>query len=301
MSQTFIAAYDGSAAARAAVAFAVELAAEQDAEVVAAHVYPALKPIGLRGSVVDKEMQTSLHDSGRAVLDGLDDDGVSRRILLAGSPAQALHELAEDEHASLIAVGVTHRRHVGRVTPGSVGSNLLHGAPCPVLVVPAGREPGPVHTIVVAYDEGAQSRSALERAVQLARQHDARLIVVAAYEPEVFAGPAMIAASDLDQLLRGELRTRVQADVEALNGVAIETRVVPGPAAEVIAEQADGADLIVIGSRGYGPQHSVLVGGVSRKLVDNAPCPVLVVPRVPEPTADTVVATGAAGATAQPA
>ena len=88
---------------------------------------------------------------------------------------------------------------------------------------------------------------------------------------------------------------------EALNGIAIETRVVPGPAAEVIAEQAEGADLIVIGSRGYGPQHSVLVGGVSRKIVDNAPCPVLVVPRVPEPAADKVVATGAAGATAQPA
>ena len=301
MSQTFIAAYDGSGASRAAVAFAVELAAAQDAEVVAAHVYPQLKPIGLRGGVGDKEMQTSLHDSGRAVLEGLDVDGVSRRILLAGTPAQALHDLAEEEHAALVAVGVTHRRHVGRVAPGSVGSNLLHGAPCPVLAVPADRELGPIRTIVAAYDEGAQARSALARAAELARENDARLIVVAAFEPEVFAGPAMIAASDLDELLRGELRTRVQADVEGLAGVAIETRVVPGPAAEVIAQEAEGADLIVIGSRGYGPRHSVLVGGVSRKLVDNAPCPVLVVPRVPETAADRVVEAGTAGATAQPA
>ena len=53
MSQTFIAAYDGSAASRAAVQLAVELAAVQDAEVLAAHVYPRLAPVGLRGRVFE--------------------------------------------------------------------------------------------------------------------------------------------------------------------------------------------------------------------------------------------------------
>ena len=53
-----------------------------------------------------------------------------------------------------------------------------------------------------------------------------------------------------------------------------------------LADAAEGADLLVTGSRGYGPRHSVLVGGVSRYLVDNAPCPVLVVPRVAEGAAD---------------
>ena len=232
MSQTFIAAYDGSAASRAAVELAVELAAAQDAEVVAAHVYPQLKPVGLRGGVIDKEMQTSLHDSGRAVLEGLDVDGVSRRVLLAGSPAQALHDLAEEEHAALVAVGVTHRRHVGRVAPGSVGSNLLHGAPCPVLAVPADREPGPIRTIVARLRRGRagaqraracrRARTRERRAAHRRRRLRARGVRRARDGRGVRSGPAPA---------RRAAATRVQRDVEGLAGVTIETRVVPGPAA----------------------------------------------------------------------
>ena len=70
MSQTFIAAYDGSVESRAAVQLAVALAAAQDADVLAAHVYPRLAPVGLRGRVFDKEIQQDLHDKGRAVIDG---------------------------------------------------------------------------------------------------------------------------------------------------------------------------------------------------------------------------------------
>ena len=149
MSQTFIAAYDGSVESRAAVQLAVALAAAQDADVLAAHVYPRLA-VGLRGRVFDKEIQQDLHDKGRAVIDGLDVEGVARRVLLAGSPAQALHDLAEEEQATLIVVGATHYSHVGRMTPGSVASNLLHGAPCPVLVAPSGHEPRPIRMIAGA-------------------------------------------------------------------------------------------------------------------------------------------------------
>jgi nucleotide-binding universal stress UspA family protein len=286
MSQTFIAAYDGSAASRAAVQLAVELAAAQDAEVLAAHVHPRLPPVGLRGSVFDKQIQQDLHDQGRAVIEGLDVPGVARRALLAGSPAQALHDLAEEEHASLVVVGATHLGHIGRLTPGSVASNLLHGAPCPVLVVPSDHEPRPIRTVAVAYDEGIQAKAALEHAAQLARRFDARLEIISGYEHELFAGPAMVAAADLEELMRDDVAKRVQAGAEAITDIPVDTRVVTGPIPSALADAAEGADLLVTGSRGYGPRHSVLVGGVSRYLVDNAPCPVLVVPRVAEGAAD---------------
>ena len=205
MSQTFIAAYDGSAPSRAAVQLAVALAAAQDADVLAAHVYPRLAPVGLRGRVFDKEIQQDLHDKGREVIDGLDVEGVARRVLLAGSPAQALHDLAEEEQATLIVVGATHYSHVGRMTPGSVASNLLHGAPCPVLVAPSDHEPRPIRTIAVAYDDGIQAKAALAHAVQLARTLDARLEIIAGAEHELFAGPAMVAAADLEELMRDDV------------------------------------------------------------------------------------------------
>lgn len=301
MPQTFIAAYDGSTASRAAVQLAVELAAAQDVEVLAAHVYPRPASVGLRGRVFDKQIQQDLHDKGRAVIEGLDVEGVARRVLLAGSPAQALHELAEDEQATLIVVGATHQRHIGRITPGSVASNLLHGAPCPVLVAPSGREPRPIRTIAVAYDDGPQAKVALEHATRLARRFDAHLEIIAGAEHEIFAGPAMVAAADVEQLMRDELAARVKAEADAITGIGVDTRIVTGPIPSALVDAAAGADLLVTGSRGYGPRHSVLVGGVSRYLADNAPCPVLVVPRAADsatqPAAD---ANGLAREHAQP-
>jgi nucleotide-binding universal stress UspA family protein len=49
-------------------------------------------------------------------------------------------------------------------------------------------------------------------------------------------------------------------------------------AAELIARSGD-VDLIVLGSRSYGPLRRVLVGGVGTKVIAEARCPVLVVPR----------------------
>jgi nucleotide-binding universal stress UspA family protein len=52
-----------------------------------------------------------------------------------------------------------------------------------------------------------------------------------------------------------------------------------GDPADELATQASDLDLLVIGSRGYGPLRSVLLGGVSAKVMRSAPCPVFVVPR----------------------
>jgi nucleotide-binding universal stress UspA family protein len=278
---TIIAAYDGSAASRAAVQFAVALAHAQDAAVSAVHVYPRAAPAGLRGAVYDKQLQEGLHDEGKKVLEGLDVEGVAHRVLVSGSPAQALHELAEEEHAAFIVVGSTHRGHLGRVVPGSVGAKLLHGAPCAVCVVPP-EEPRPIRTILAAYDEGPQARAALREAERLARALGATLEIMAVQQPHVHAGHRGVATTELDYVLLEGMQARVRAEADAMAGVEVEARSVIGDAAESLTEAAQGADLVVAGSRGYGPLHSVLVGGVSRHLVDHARCPVVVVPRTAE-------------------
>ena len=71
---------------------------------------------------------------------------------------------------------------------------------------------------------------------------------------------------------------------EAVNSIdtqlGAEGRRLDGSPAEEIAEACEqGVDLLVTGSRGYGPMTRVLLGSVSRKLINEAPCPVLVVPR----------------------
>ena len=59
------------------------------------------------------------------------------RAIVASSAAKGLYQLAEEESAIAIVVGSTHRGQLGRVLPGSVGANLLQGAPCAVAVGPA--------------------------------------------------------------------------------------------------------------------------------------------------------------------
>ena len=58
-----------------------------------------------------------------------------------------------------------------------------------------------------------------------------------------------------------------------------EPVVAVGAPEEVLAEESQTADLVVVGSRGYGPHRAVLLGSVSGRLVREAACPVIVVPR----------------------
>src|SRR5688572_15324143 len=69
------------------------------------------------------------------LLDGLDPEPLA---CFDRSPARGLYNLAGERGAALIVVGSTHRGPVGRVLRGSVGDNLLNGAPCAVAVAPRG-------------------------------------------------------------------------------------------------------------------------------------------------------------------
>ena len=53
----------------------------------------------------------------------------------------------------------------------------------------------------------------------------------------------------------------------------------PGDAARELVERSSGLDLLVVGSRGYGPVRHALLGSVTSELMRTAACPVLVVPR----------------------
>ena len=140
MSPTFIAAYDGSDASRSAVQLAVRLGRAEHADVIAVHVYPRVPPTHPPAEVpeADRELQDDVRVAGQVVLDALDVPGVAGRRLVCGSPAHTLHDLAAEHGASLIAVGLTHHKRLGRLIPGSVGAKLLHGAPCAVAAVPRG-------------------------------------------------------------------------------------------------------------------------------------------------------------------
>ena len=95
-------------------------------------------------------------------------DGVRTelRAVPSISVSRGLQQLAADEGALAIVVGPSHRGRVGQIVPGSVGTRLLHGAPCPVAVAPNGYADGtqaPLRRIGVGYVDTPEAAEALRR------------------------------------------------------------------------------------------------------------------------------------------
>jgi nucleotide-binding universal stress UspA family protein len=65
-------------------------------------------------------------------------------------------------------------------------------------------------------------------------------------------------------------------------------------AAETLVRVSEHLDLLVCGSRAYGPLRAVLLGGVSRRVVAEAHCPVIVLPRGVEAPLEALVAEASA-------
>jgi nucleotide-binding universal stress UspA family protein len=194
------------------------------------------------------------------------------------SPARALQTAADDEKAEMIVIGSTHRGPLGRVLAGSVGQRLLHGAPCPVAVAPRGYsadEHGPIERIAVGYNGQPECDLALAEALEVAKRTGAALRVVTV-SPAFYAlhGPPIASAKDV---YRARLRRAL--DMAGDTDVEVEGVIRDGDAGAELVHQSAEVDLLVMGSRGYGPIRHVLLGGASSFVIREAHCPVLVVPR----------------------
>ena len=210
--------------------------------------------------------------------------GAETRVLRASSPAAGLYALAEQVHPEVLVVGSHRRGTVGRLFAGSVAERLLQGAPCPVVVAPRGFADAPskgLRSVCVAFDGRPESWAALQHGARLAAASEARLRIVCATGP---ATPWPTAAPVLPSVVEGQ---RAEAERLVAQAVASVSRrmdaeglaVDADPVHALEAEAEQGADLLVLGSRGYGPLHRVLTGSVSTPLVRSAACPVMVVPR----------------------
>jgi nucleotide-binding universal stress UspA family protein len=140
-----------------------------------------------------------------------------------------------------------------------------------------------IKTILHATDFSERSLPAFELACSLARDLNARLVVLhVAVPPLAVYGEGMIAtlpAVDLD-----EVRKHLTQIKPADPGVKVEHRLVEGEAVqEILREARDvGCDLVVIGTHGRTGLDRLLLGSVAEQVMRKAPCPVLTV-RMPFP------------------
>ena len=137
--------------------------------------------------------------------------------------------------------------------------------------------------IVAGVDGSPSSISALRWAIRQAGLTGATVDAVIAWHYPASAGgygwaPIGVGTAfgfkeNADKVLAGA----IGAACDPGNGVLVRARVVEGNAAQVLLDASDGADLLVVGSRGHGGFTEALLGSVSQHCVHHARCPVVVI------------------------
>jgi nucleotide-binding universal stress UspA family protein len=138
---------------------------------------------------------------------------------------------------------------------------------------PTREGPGTEHLIVVGTDGSGHANKAVAWAASQALRTGSTLELVTAYG----TGYVLVKPNE-GKLAMNEVLDGAQAIAEKrAPGITITRRIYPGAPEGVLMEEAAGADLLVVGSRGLGGFKGGLLGSVSRKCVHRAPCPVLVI------------------------
>ena len=276
---------DGSERSRDALALADLLAGAAAGRLLIAHVhdYGHLEGL-LDGAEYETLILEVAETTAAEARKQLGDQRAHEMSLVAGrSPAAGLQGFARHEAASLIVVGSSHRSTVGRVQPGGVGQRLLAGAPIPVAVAPLGYadRARALETVGCGFDGSDESRRALDWAAALARDAGAALRVIAVHERMAFSNvPTTFSGESANKAMRRALRTRLDDAVAEVGAeVPAEAVLAHGGAVQVLARETERLNLLVMGSRGYGPLRAVLLGSVSGQLINSAPAPIVVVPR----------------------
>ncbi len=211
---------------------------------------------------------------------------VEVRTVASPSAAGALHAEAERERAQMVVVGSTHRGTMGRVLLGTVTTEVLDAAPCAVAVAPAGlgsKQPISFQMLGVGFDDTPEARDALNVARLLAVRAGAELCLIWAAHLETRALPRAFTSylqPNYFQEMRAEVQDRLeQAAAPIREEIRVGSKIVGGHTTKALVKQSERLDLLVLGSRGYGPLERVLLGSISRRVMNDARCPVLVVPR----------------------
>jgi nucleotide-binding universal stress UspA family protein len=288
-------AYDGSAGSTEAVALAESTAWPNDSRMrVVTVIEPPVTAISGpldRGVAYTPELDEAITTSANAVLReavdrlGSPDRSVDGQVL-RGRPASAIADHARDFDADLVIIGSRGHGTIASLLLGSVSSEVVDHAPCPVLVA----RNTSVHGVVFATDESTSARAAEEILAGWPIFAGAPIRVVSVAEvihpwttgiaPTMYQQALDAYAADLREAKVEHERIAEDAAArlrEAERSADAEMRA--GDAAvEIVAVAAQqAADLIVLGSRGRAGLTRILLGSVARNVLSGSAASVLIV------------------------
>jgi len=287
---------DFSEVSKKAVPYAVAIANRYASKIYFAHVLPrkARTPIPIEPlpAELDRERVSAEVEMEIFLQNAL--VNVPHNVLLENGPIwDALSDLIQRDEIDLLVLGTHGRGGLKKVILGSVAEELFRLAPCPVLTVgpavpaePAGAKV--FRRILFATDFGPASLHALQYAISLATESNARLILlhVVTPVPVVEVGPYWYPGTDLAEQQKtaqaryiGRLKDLIPPDANLPFDPEFLVDFDFAPDAIVRIAAASQADLIVMGvNQAASARASAhMPWATAHEVVCHAKCPVLTV------------------------
>lgn len=245
------------------------------------------------------EAMHRLHERAQRELEGqiarvgIDDGELLAIEVVTGVPSRVLDEEARRYGTALLVVGAAEADGHGMRPLGSTAERVLRRAHVPVMVVRDERAAAP-RRVVLGVDFSTGSMSAftgglewLGRLVGSGRERGAErpleitlLFVLSPFASVV--GELEVDYDSAESIARGELERLIERQVEEhrVSSANVIPAVVRGAPAQGILDQvvAMEADLVIVGTHGYGGRERLMLGSVAERVVREAPVSVLVFP-----------------------
>ena len=277
---------DGSSVSRVAVDWAARDAALRGTTLRLVHILTPPAVMAFPEVPMPPVYLQWQEEEGRALLDTalktVEEAAGDSRIevtteMVAGPAVPVLADLSAD--AQMMVVGCRGRGAFARGLLGSISTGLVHHAKCPVAII-HDEDPLMPHParapVVVGVDGSPSSDRAVAIAFEQASFRGVDLVAVHAWSDSgVFEFPG-VDWSQLQALGETTLSERLAGWQERYPDVLVRRVVVADRPAHQLLEQAESAQLLVVGSRGRGGFAGMLLGSVSTAVIHGAKMPVIV-------------------------
>jgi nucleotide-binding universal stress UspA family protein len=287
MFNTFLIPVDGSAPAKRAAKYGLELAVRYDASVELLHVVK-------KGVLSDSTHRNKKKEQGEAILEEaaeLDIEGHPsiETHLVVGNPGKAITAHVTDRDIDFVVMGRHGRSGVGEHLFGTVAERVLRGSDAPVLTVPGDtveRETGRTYENILLTTDGSDvAEQAAPYGADIAKRTGATLHFLTVVDIKSEAGPFDAGGVSEEYIERLEKRGQDALDrlVEQIDTTNIDIRssLTKGtPSAEIDAYARENEiDLVVMASQGETNIISQRLGSTARRVLRTVEKPVLVIPQ----------------------
>ncbi|MEU0528991.1 universal stress protein [Amycolatopsis tolypomycina] len=199
-----------------------------------------------------------------------------------GDPATALSTIADETEAELVVVGASGTGAVERAFLGSTAAELARTTQRPAVVARGAEPPTAGGDVLVGVDGTPTSRRAMGFALDFAARHGLRVRVVHAWADSLFDPvlesfwPRLGSREGLREAADSLVSSQLEQWRDRYPDVPVDREEPGEKPAEALLGRADGAALLVVGSHGRGPLRRTVLGSVSHRVLNQAPCPVAI-------------------------